>query len=262
MKRDVMDKYRLVVFAPSAVLLFGLFVWAMHDMVPFGHFHGAYGELLNRTSVYERHTTNVVTAVNFDYRAVDTLGEESILFMAVLGVAMLLRRSKQESKSDKQESRDESQRRSVPQPSDAVKTATMGLVGPMVVFGLYVVLHGQVTPGGGFQGGVILATAPLLVYLAGDFKSFKRIAAHGLLELAEALGIVGFVGVGLLGLIIGGCFLRNVLPLGTTASVLSSGTILALNICSALAVCGGFVVAIHAFLQQTLEMRMHGERSK
>jgi len=262
MKRDAIDRYRLVLFLPSAVLLFALFAWAMHDMVPFGHFQGAYGNLLNQVTVYERHTTNVVTAVNFDYRGFDTLGEESILFLAVLGVAMLLRQRKEEHKDEKHASRDESQYRRAPQPSDAVKTVTMGLVGPLVAFGLYVVLHGQVTPGGGFQGGVILATAPLLVYLAGDLKTFKQIASHELMELAEALGIAGFVGVGFLGLVMGGAFLRNVLPLGKTGSVLSSGTILALNICSALAVSGGFVVAVYSFLEQTLEVSMRSEKGK
>ena len=253
MKRSI----RYMLFVPSAVVLFALFAWGMRDLVPFGHYRGPYGDVLNRVAVYERHTTDVVTAVNFDYRAVDTMGEESILFMSVLGVALLLRQQKQESKDDR--SRDEAEKRDVPQPSDAIKTATMGLVGPLVVFGLYIVLHGQISPGGGFQGGVILATAPLLVYLAGDLKTFKGITSHSLVELGEALGIAGFVGVGFLGMARGGIFLRNVLPLGEAGSLLSSGTILLLNICSGLAVGGGFVVAIYSFLQQTLEMRIRKE---
>jgi multicomponent Na+:H+ antiporter subunit B len=77
--------------------------------------------------------------------------------------------------------------------------------------------------------------------------------------MGEALGIAGYVGVGLLGMEVGGSFLRNVLPLGQTGSVLSSGTILLLNLCSGLAVAGGFVIAIYSFLQQTLEMRIRGE---
>lgn len=256
------SRHRYALFFPAVVLLFGLLVWAMHDLAPFGHFRGTYGNTLNAITVYERHTTNVVTAVNFDYRAVDTMGEESILFMAVLGVVMLLRREKGETRNQDDESRDESELRRVPAPSDAIKTTTMGIVGPLVAFGLYIVLHGQVTPGGGFQGGVILATAPLMVYIAGDLKTFKRVTSHALLEAGEALGIAGFVGFGFLGLVVGGVFLRNVLPLGQTGSVLSSGTILGLNLCSALAVAGGFVSATFAFLEQTLEMRMQGEKKQ
>lgn len=251
---------RYLLFLPSAVVLAALFVWAMRDMVPFGHYRGPYGDVLNKIAVYERHTTNVVTAVNFDYRGVDTMCEESILFMAVLGVAMLLRRQKEEAKDD--ESRDESEQRRAPQPSDAIKTVTLGLVGPLVTFGLYIVFHGQVTPGGGFQGGVILATAPLLVYLAGDLNTFKKVASHSIVEFGEASGIVGFVAIGFLGLIVGGTFLRNVLPLGETGNVISSGTILLLNFCSALAVAGGFVSAVYAFLEQTVEMRMEKEKGE
>lgn len=251
------SRRRLLLFVPSALLLLALFVWADRDLVPFGHYRGPYGDVVNSLTVFERHSTNAVSTVNFDVRGLDTMGEETILFMSVLGVAMLLRRQKEESKDD--ESRDESESRDVPQPSDAIKTATMGLIGPLVVYGLYVVLHGQVTPGGGFQGGVILATAPLLAYLAEDLKTFKRITSHMLVEVAEAGGIAGYVGFGFLGLVTGGVFLRNVLPLGETGSVLSSGMILGLNICSALAVAGGFVSVIYAFLEQTLEMRMRGK---
>ncbi len=250
---------RLLLFAISALVLLPLFAWSMCDLPQFGYYRGPYGDLLNSITVYERHTTNVVTAVNFDFRAVDTLGEESILFMAVIGVALLLRRTAGEDR-DRDDSSKENEESDAPPPSDAVKVATMGLVGPLVVFGLYIVLHGQVTPGGGFQGGVILATAPLLVYLAGDLQTFKKITSHAAVEFGEALGIGAFAGVGFLGLFIANAFLRNVWPLGTTGSVISSGTILALNLCSALAVSGGFVSAIYSFLEQTLEMRMEGDK--
>jgi len=253
-------KHRLLLFVPSAVVLFALFAWSMRDLVPFGHYRGPYGDVVNKITVFECHATNAVSAVNFDLRALDTMGEETILFMAVSGLAMLLRKQTRESKDN--ESSDETESRDAPQPSDAIKTDTMGLVGPLVVYGIYIVLHGQLTPGGGFQGGVILATAPLLVYLAGDLPTFKRITSHMLVEFGEALGIAGFVGFGFLGLLLGGVFMRNVLPLGQTGSVWSSGLIFCLNICSALAVAGGFVSAIYAFLEQTLEMRMEGDKGK
>jgi multicomponent Na+:H+ antiporter subunit B len=248
---------RLVLFFTSATLLFALLTWAMHDLPPFGHYRGPYGDVINQTTVYERHVTDAITAVNFDFRGFDTLGEESILFMSVIGVATLLRKQKKENKDD-EPGEIESQR--APDPSDAVKVVTLGLVGPLVVYGLYVVTHGQISPGGGFQGGVILATAPLLVYLAGDLKSFKRITSHLLIELAEAAGIFAFVGIGLLGLLSGKEFLRNVLPLGETATIFSGGTVPLLNLATGLAVAGGFVSAIYAFLEQTIEMRMKREK--
>jgi len=53
---------------------------------------GPYGDVLNAVAASERHTTDVVSAVNFDYRGFDTLGEESILFAFVVGATLLLRR--------------------------------------------------------------------------------------------------------------------------------------------------------------------------
>src|SRR5205807_3837282 len=55
-----------------------------------------------------------------------------------------------------------------------------------VVFGIYLITHGQLTPGGDFQGGVILATAPLLVYLAGDLETFKKITGQAMVELGRS----------------------------------------------------------------------------
>ena len=250
---------RHILFFVSAAVLFTLMAWAMHGISPFGHYRGPYGDVINATTVYERHITDAVTAVNFDFRGFDTLGEESILFMSVIGVGTLLRKRKDESKDSDKES-DELEMHHAPEPSDAVKVITLGLVGPLVVFGLYIVAHGQITPGGGFQGGVVLATAPLLVYLAGDLKTFKRITTHSLVEMGEAAGIFAFVVIGLLGLMVGQEFLRNVLPLGETGTIFSGGTVPLLNLATGLAVAGGFISAIYSFLEQTIEMRMEGDK--
>ncbi len=62
---------------------------------------------------------------------------------------------------------------------------TLAMVGPKVAFGLYVVIHGQLTPGGGFQGGVILASVALIIYLGQGFDTFKRIMTHPLVEIGR-----------------------------------------------------------------------------
>src|SRR5437868_14686553 len=253
---------RIVVFLVSALVLLLVYLYGARGLPPFGHYQGPYGDVLNQVAVYERHTTDVVTAVNFDYRAFDTLGEEFILFISVLGVLTLLRQQREESKNQDRAfaETDEQPGRDAPEPSEALKVTTLALVGPLVVFGLYIVTHGQLTPGGGFQGGVALATAPLLVYLAGDYKTFKRIASHTLVEVGEAIGAFGYVVVGFLGMIAGGVFLQNVLPLGTTGNINSAGTIAVISAVVGLEVAGGFVLLIHAFMEQTLELRLRGRR--
>ncbi len=254
---------RYTFFAISAIALLGVSVWALHDMPPFGHYRGPYGDVLNSIGTYERHITDIVTGVNFDFRGFDTLGEESILFMSVIGASLLLRRQESEDKDDEEQQQawaDESARRDAPRASDATRVTTMGLIGPLVVYGLYVVTHGQLTPGGGFQGGVILATAPLLVYIAGDLKTFKRVTNQVWLEATEAFGIFLYVAIGLLGLVAGRNFLQNVIVLGTTGNINSGGTIPLLNIATGLAVTGGFVQLLYAFLEQTIEMRLKAQK--
>lgn len=252
---------RVTFFLVSGLALLGVLLWGMRNLPPLGDYRGPYGNVLNSVAVYERHATDVVSAVNFDYRGFDTLGEEFILFTSVLGGVLLLRRQKGEGKDgDGESNEDQSSERNEISPSDAVKVATMALVGPLVVFGIYIVTHGQITPGGGFQGGVILATAPLLVYLGGDFKTFKKIASHTVVELAEAAGALGYVGIGFAGYFLGHAFLKNVFPLGVTGAINSSGTIAAISLATGLEVAGGFVLLLHAFLEQTLEMRLKGDK--
>jgi multicomponent Na+:H+ antiporter subunit B len=253
---------RSALFGISAIAFFAVCLWALHDMPPVGHYRGPYGDVLNSIGTHERHITDIVTGVNFDFRGIDTLGEEAILFLSVAGATLLLRRQKDEEEDEKRQQAwaDESARREAPEASDATRITTLGLIGPLVVFGVYIVTHGQITPGGGFQGGVVLATAPLLVYIAGDLKAFKRITQQTLVEAAEAAGIFLFAGIGLLGVIMGGVFLQNVLPLGTTGNINSGGTIAALNIATGLAVAGGFVQLMYAFLEQTIELRNKAEK--
>ncbi len=254
--------WRIFVFIGSAIALFFIYLWGLGGLPPFGHSKGPYGDVLNQVAVYERHATDVVTAVNFDYRGFDTLGEEFILFISVVGCTLLLRVQEEERKDegDGDDQKDEAAERHAPQPSEAMKVLTLALIGPLVVFGVYIVTHGQLTPGGGFQGGVILATAPLLVYLAGDLKTFKRITSHTLVEVSEAAGALGYALIGLVGIMLGLQFLQNFLPLGKTGAINSSGTIALISISVGLEVAAGFVLLLHAFLEQTLEISLRRQK--
>src|SRR5919204_6516496 len=78
-------------FLASAPVLAVLLLIALAKLPGFGRYPGPYGDLINSVAVDERHVTNAISAVNFDYRGLDTLGEEYILFTAVVGVMLLLR---------------------------------------------------------------------------------------------------------------------------------------------------------------------------
>jgi multicomponent Na+:H+ antiporter subunit B len=195
-----------------------------------------------------------VTAVNFDYRGFDTLGEEFIFFAAVLGVVLILRAQPGEGLGHVA---DFATGRAVPPTSDAVRVLGLGLTPPTVLFGIYVIAHGHLTPGGGFQGGVILATGVLLIYLAGEFDDLHGLYTEAALERAEAIGGGGYVAIGLLGLLVGSAFLDNVLPYGTTGRVFSAGTVPLINLAVGLEIAAGLVLLLTAFLHQTLVLRAH-----
>src|SRR5579883_3186994 len=111
-----------------------------------------YAQQINSRAFAERNVTDAVTAVNFDYRGFDTVGEEFILLVSVLGSLLLLRMAE-----DRKEQilRDASAPWRDIGPSDATRLWVLAMLAPKLAFGIYIVLHGQLTPGGGFQGGVI-----------------------------------------------------------------------------------------------------------
>jgi multicomponent Na+:H+ antiporter subunit B len=240
------------VFLLAGAGLFAFLLWSFAGLPDFGHYAGPYGDIVNASSIPERQTTAVVSAINFDYRGFDTLGEEFILFAAVVGVASLLRnlRGERDRRPD-----DDARGRRVREPSVAVSVLGLGLVGPTILVGLYVVIHGHQTPGGGFQGGVILATALLLVYLSDTYVTLRRVGPMALIEMAEALGAGSLAVLGFAGLLWGAAYMENVLPLGTAGELLSAGTIPLSSVAVGLAVTGGFAFMLSEFLEQTLVVR-------
>jgi multicomponent Na+:H+ antiporter subunit B len=239
-------------FLIGAVGLAALMAWGLLGLPAFGDYAGPYGDVLNQVAVPERHATAVVTAINFDYRGFDTLGEEFILFAAVLGLALILREGRDERIAHDD---DDIKGRTVLETSSAVRVATLAMIGPTVLLAVYVTGHGQLTPGGGFQGGVIGATALLLVYLGGEYAALRRVRPLGLVELGKAAGAGAFVLIGIGGLIFAAAFLENFLPLGTTGELISAGTIPLLSVAVGLEVAGGLVLLLSEFLEQTIVLR-------
>jgi multicomponent Na+:H+ antiporter subunit B len=245
-------RIRTALFLIGAAGLGLLCLWGIVGLPDFGEHQGIYATTLDRVAVEERKATNIVAAVTFDYRGYDTLMEEIILFCAVLATALMLR-----PKPDEEEETpdDEAIGFETPDVSDAVRIVCLGLVGPSMLLGLYVVAHGHLTPGGGFQGGVVLATAPLMLYLGGEFVAFRKLSPVTIVEPAEGVGAGGFALVGVGGWVFGGAFLQNFLPLGHAGALLSAGTIPVVNVLVGLAVAAAFVLMAQEFLEQTLMVR-------
>jgi multicomponent Na+:H+ antiporter subunit B len=252
----VTPELRRRVFLVAAAVVGALLLWGLTGLPDYGIYVGPYGDVLNQVAVAERKATNVVASVTFDYRGVDTMGEEFILFAAVVGVAILLRAQRDEREEPPDE---DAADRHAPGTSNAVRVVGLALVGPVVLYGLYLVAHGHLTPGGGFQGGVVLATAALLVYLSGEYVTLRRVSPELVTDLAESTGAAGYVVIGLFGVAAGAAFLTNVLPLGQPGALLSAGTIPLINMAVGLEVAGGFMLLLSEFLEQTLVIRRPGE---
>jgi multicomponent Na+:H+ antiporter subunit B len=124
------------------------------------------------------------------------------------------------------------------------------------VMGWYLATHAQTSPSGGFQGGVMLATAFILIYLAGEFLVFERISPLAAIDAAEAVGAGGFAAIGVSAVAMGLPYLSNFLPLGSRpGAVSSSGTIALISFFVGIEVAAAFVVIVSELLEQTLLSR-------
>ena len=167
---------------------------------------------------------NLVTAVVVTYRGLDTLGEVTVLFISAAGVGLLLRRTRR--KDDKEDlergDRAEEAAGTHKPASEIVTTATQLLLPMVMLFGIYVFLNGHLSPGGGFQGGAIIASGTMFLLLALPQSHISRL----LVALTESLSGFSYVVIGVLGVFMAGGFLDNrIMGLGTYGSLFSAGAI-------------------------------------
>lgn len=176
--------------------------------IPFGDNRMDVAKYYIDNGITETGAVNIVTAVVVNYRALDTLGEVTVLFVASLGLGVLLYAGKDGS-GNKQRA------------SLVVRTGSRILFPLILLFGAYIFVHGHLTPGGGFQGGAVIASAFLLQYLS--YRSYR--IDRQKFSMVESISGSVFVVVGLLGLAIGGYFLSNFLDKGVPYSLFSAGVI-------------------------------------
>jgi multicomponent Na+:H+ antiporter subunit B len=242
-------------FLVGVAAFLALYLWGMTGLPGFGNYAGPYGFVINRIAVAETHATGVVSAVNFEYRGFDTVGEEFILFAAAVGVSTVLRHLRSERERNGG-ARDDALDRDVPATTEAVRLACLIFVGPTVLIGWYLATHAQTSPSGGFQGGVVLATAFIMIYLAGQYLVFRRTSPIAVMDAVEAVGAGGFAAVGIAAVALGFSYLYNFLPLGgVPGAVSSSGTIALISFFVGVEVAAAFVVIIGELLEQTLLVR-------
>ena len=166
------------------------------------------GQGILSTAPGEVGAANIVTAVVLGYRGIDTLGELAILFAAATAAGLVLGPRRAEAARD-------------PQGGFILRHGADLLFPLLVVVGFYVIFHGHLTPGGGFQGGVILAAAFFLAVLAQPSRSLN----HAAIVLIEGFAGAAFILIGLWALVRGGEFLQPFLGKGGLGQLFSAGTL-------------------------------------
>jgi multicomponent Na+:H+ antiporter subunit B len=178
--------------------------------IPFGIPKTKIGEYFINKGIKETGAINIVTSVVVSYRGFDTLGEITILFTAALGLGVIFGTLGKRTNNNKTE------------PASLIVYTGCRFLFPIIMLvGIYIFIHGHLTPGGGFQGGAIIASAFLLMYLGCKEKRIKENVS----KVVEILGGLTFLVIGIIGLTIGKEFLFNFLPKGEPATLFSAGII-------------------------------------
>jgi len=198
-----------------AIIAIG-FVFAF-SQVPFGKDKINVAGYYIERGIEQTGAVNIVTSVVLNYRGFDTLGEVTVLFIAALGLGVVLFIGRKP-KEVVNENKEDKKRRAA---SLILRTGSRILFPLILLFGVYIFIHGHLTPGGGFQGGAIIASGFLLMYLAFPRESVNKRTSN----IVESLSGLVFVGIGLLGLVFSGYFLTNFLPKGVPNTLFSSGII-------------------------------------
>ncbi|MFF5290246.1 MnhB domain-containing protein [Paractinoplanes globisporus] len=233
---------RQAVFGTGAAVLAVLFALAAAGLPPFGGDQHPYRDRAVAAALHQA-TANVVASLTFDLRGLDTLGEEMILLGSVVGAVALLRpRPDEKPHADDKTSR--------PQ-QDAVALISYVFLPLTLLLGFDLLVHGHLTPGGGFQGGVVLATGLHLLYLSGGYDALRRLRPLAWYEWVEGLTTAAFALAGTANLV-------NFLPHGRVQQLFSAGTVPILNILVGFAVGAGAVVLLAQFLTQAITLEGEG----
>lgn len=176
----------------------------------------------------ETGAVNIVTGMILDYRAFDTLGESHVLFVATITVLVLLRKDK-----GKKEDND---RVYEPKNDTILQKVAFILVPMIMIFGIYIILNGHLSPGGGFSGGAIIGAGLILYLNAFGFAKTERFFTEKTYKIVSFCALSFYCLAKSYSFYTGANGLESGIPLGTPGAILSSGLILPLNICVGLVV--------------------------
>lgn len=177
----------------------------------------------------ETGAVNIVAGMILDYRAFDTLGESHVLFIATITVLIMMRSDKKKNKSLEKLKYE---------PSDDVilQTVSRVLVPVIMIFGIYVILNGHISPGGGFSGGAIIGAGLILYLNAFGFEKTEKFFTEKLYKLVTFFSLAFYALAKCYSFFCGANHLESGISTGTPGAIISAGLILPLNIAVGLVV--------------------------
>ena len=174
---------------------------------------------------------NIVTGMILDYRAFDTFGESNVLFVATCTVLILMRDDKK-----KDQKNVTAKKQYEPKSDSILQKITFVLFPIIVIFGIYVILNGHLSPGGGFSGGAIVGAGLILYTNAFGFEKTQRFFTEKTYKWVSFCALTFYCLATSYSFYTGAHHLESGIPLGTAGDIISSGLILPLNICVGLVV--------------------------
>ncbi len=220
----------------AAVLCVSIIVFLLITVANLPKFGNASNPINNEVSeryiekgMEETGAVNIVAGMILDYRAFDTLGESHVLFIAACCVLILLRIDvKDKTKKERAEEND----RIYEPKNDAILQYVARIVVPIVMlFGIYVIFNGHLSPGGGFSGGAIIGAGLILYLNAFGFKKTERFFTMKTFSTISVIALAFYAFSKCYSFFTGANHLHSIISAGTPGKLISAGLILPLNIC-------------------------------
>lgn len=236
-------KFRKFYLVMSVLLCFSIIfvlLWTVASLPPFGLAENpANNEVAARyieSGLQETGAVNIVTGMILDYRAFDTFGESCVLFIASCCVLALLRIDGTSRGNEERKLMEQNDRLFEPKNDIILQKCACVLVPVILVFGIYIVLNGHLSPGGGFSGGAVLGSGLILYLNAFGYQKMEKIVTEKLYRRVTLCTLSFYCIAKSYSFFTGANHLESGIPLGTPGAIISSGLILPLNICVGLVV--------------------------
>lgn len=187
----------------------------------------------------ETGAVNIVAGMILDYRAFDTLGESNVLFIAAVTVLVLLRLApSKDGKPTTEMLEAEADDRMYEPKSDLILQHQANLLVPLILlFGIYVVMNGHISPGGGFSGGAIMGAGLILYLNAFGFRKTERFFTFKTFQIVSLMALAFYACSKAYSFFVGANNIKSIFAPGTQGMLFSAGLIPYLNIAVGLVVC-------------------------